>query len=179
VITSRRDFCVWDDLNLIPTPKMHRPERLKGMPESYISLHILQPTKEGERSTSYVKRRALDFDKYSKLCEMLKNDGHKIVRVGASYDSIKKIDGIIDLSMNDLSLEDTLKIIGWSQMFIGGDTGLKLAASSMGVPCTIEIDDHSKAIGALSGCDTSIVRDFKLGTPVEELYNSVIERIGN
>ena len=169
VFSSIEDFYIWTDLlsleekqfypSLKSSSNGHRPE----LPDKYVVVHILQTTMTGERSTKYVKRRSLDFNKYSEICLNLKRSGYNIVRVGASYDSYKLIPGIYDYSQDNLSLDDTFNIISHSQLFIGGDTGLKLAASAFGVPIIIEIDKESRSLNAMAGCHPDRTHIFPLG----------------
>ena len=184
VITCRKDFYVWDDLQYLSQyfnyyPKMKRKRLTKKLsellPKNYVVIHVLQSTQDGERSGKYVKRRALDFDKYSKLCYQLQDKGFNVVRVGAAYDAYDPIDGITDLSKSGLSLDESFRVIGSSNLLLCGDVGLKLAASAMDVPCIIEIDDYSKSIGGLGGCDPEIVQNLPLGIPLETLYSHALE----
>lgn len=182
VISSRRSFSVWHDLTNLGLshgwyPKMKRKERPSdlGLPEKYITLHVIQKTKRGERSTSYVERRKMDLDKYDTLCNKLFKEGIHIVRVGHSSDHVRPIQNCIDLSAHDLSLDDSLRAIAGSDLFVGGDTGHKLVASAMDIPCIIEIDDHSRRAGGLGGCDPSIVTAFKLGVSVDILFDKIME----
>lgn len=176
LFSSMESFSVWYDLMFLQeaigwTPKMRRKRSFGGLPQEYIVMHILQTTEKGTRSESYVKRRALDFDKYERLAHSL---SIPVVRIGASYDMHRKIKGILDFT-GDLTLEDSLRVICGAQVFIGGDTGLKLVASAMGIPCVLEIDAVSKKIGGLGGCDPEIVRVFLMGTSLDILLTATKE----
>jgi ADP-heptose:LPS heptosyltransferase len=182
VISSRRNFSVWHDLTSLDAsskwyPKMKRKERPKNfdLPEKYVSLHVLLKTKYGERSTRYVGRREMDLDKYDTLCSMLLQEGIHVVRIGHSSDHGRALKNCMDLSCHDLSLDTSLRIIAGSDLFIGGDTGHKLVASAMDIPCIIEIDDGSCGAGGLGGCDPSIVTSFRLGTKIDIIFKEAMK----
>ena len=177
VISSCGDFHVWHDLiciskNLDWYPKIDKKVSFLDLPDKYVVLHILQPTDNGDRNGSYVKRRSLDFEKYEKLAYALEADDISVVRIGASYDMVRKIDGIIDLS-GDLSLDESLRVVSGAAVFIGGDTGLKLVANTMNIPCVVEIDAKSKSIGGLGGCDPKYLKAFPMKTSKESLLTAV------
>lgn len=177
VISSCGDFHVWHDLVCISKnsgwyPKIEKKFSKLDLPDSYVVFHILQPMDNGDRNGSYVKRRSLDFEKYETLAHMLVAEGISVVRVGASYDMVRKIDDIIDLS-GDLTLDESLKVIGGAKVFVGGDTGLKLIANAMEIPCVVEIDDKSKALGGLGGCDLGFLKVFPLKVDVGILFDTI------
>lgn len=169
----RGAFYLWDDMHRLADrykryPKMRVPDyvdRMYPLPvkSSYAVIHILGTIPERDDDHHYTSRRALDFEKYKHVCRNLAED-IAIVRVGASYDSPGPITGIIDLTTENLTLNETLKIIGGATLFIGGDAGLKLAASALGVPVIVEIDDQSRHMGGLEGCRPELLTWLKLGT---------------
>ena len=177
-IDSRHHFSVWSDIGYLGKtygyyPKMDKKplgRMFKSLPKKYVAFHVLRLAKTGERSTSYVGRRALDLNKYEELSKKLTSKGIECVRLGASYDAGRIIEGITDLSMQDISLEDTFRIIANSSVFIGGDCGLKLAACTMGIPTIVEIDEGSKKAGGLGGCDPKNLTVLNHGVNVNELY---------
>jgi len=179
-------FYIWDDVKRLADkhkfyPKMVVPEhvdRMYKLPEQpYIVVHVLQRTGKRDDDQGYVSRRALDFEKYASLCRRLSKN-ISVVRVGAKYDSIEPIAGITDLTSEGLLLNETLKIISGASLFMGGDTGLKLAASALGIPVIIEVDDYSKALNGLAGCRPDLLHCFRLGEKLDMLLNTARKIIG-
>lgn len=168
----RGAFYLWDDMHRLADrykryPRMHMPrcvDRMYPLPakQPYAIIHILGTIPEREDDHQYTSRRALDFKKYSRVCRSLAED-IEIVRVGAAYDSPGPISGIIDLTTENLMLNETLKVISGASLFIGGDAGLKLAASALGIPIIVEIDDQSRHMGGLEGCRPELLTWLKLG----------------
>lgn len=156
LFNSVSNFSVWHNLGRLQLyPEMHLPERLSNtdfmLPDTFIAMHILNPV--GVRDNGYVRRRMLDMQKYEKIALWFIDRGIPVVRLGAKYDSIKRMDSrIIDFTQDDLTLEQSLTILHKSKLFLSGDTGLKLAASAMNIPIIVEIDAFSILCGGLNGC---------------------------
>lgn len=180
----RGQFYIWKDLKKITEdfgwyPRLYVPGVIKqkcslNIQKPYITVHILNNVTEREEHQGYISRRSLDFKKYKNLCLKLAKS-YTVVRLGAGYDRLEGIKGIIDLTDKDLSLNESFKIISESSLFIGGDTGLKLAASALGIPIIIEVDDLSRKINGLAGCRPDLLRWFKKGIDLETLYRTAEE----
>ena len=155
IFNSITNMSVWDTLGLNDLyPEMRVPKAFKNVDEflgikptdKVITTHVLNAVNVGVRNTYYVTRRVLNMDKYEKIALELCDRGYKVIRLGAYYDKVRLFkEPVIDLTERDLPLEWSFSILARSCLFYGGDTGLKLAGSALGVPIAVEIDPVSKS----------------------------------
>jgi hypothetical protein len=127
-------------------PKMSVPKRLLETfekPEGkFASLHVLNIA--GVRSGEYVNNRKMSMEKYERIALELCNKGWKVNRLGIAYDAIRPFkEPVIDYTSQNLPLEQTFLRLSYSSLFLGGDTGLKHAASAFGIPMIIETNEYN------------------------------------